>query len=216
MNGYYPKQFLPDSEKTQEWCEQNLRAIAKNLEITNETIVNEKNIDINNYMLYNGHVNMKDYEYITDQYGIPYPAQLNNFPITKNKIDLLVNEDLRRPIDKKVLSINKDAAMRKEKFKVSLIANDLLKEINKEVEKTFGIELQMDNKEFPMPDDIDEFMRYEYKEVIEEVVNDGLEYLTRKYRIKDLFNDYLDKMNGKDERLFIEGLNKRIEIRKMF
>ena len=35
-------------------------------------------------------------------------------------------------------------------------------------------------------------------------------------RIKDLFNDYLDKMNGKDERLFIEGLNKRIEIRKMF
>lgn len=189
MNGYYPKQFLPDSEKTQEWCEQNLRAIAKNLEITNETIVNEKNKDINNYMLYNGHVNMKDYEYITDQYGIPYPAQLNNFPITKNKIDLLVNEDLRRPIDKKVLSINKDAAMRKEKFKVSLIANDLLKEINKEVEKTFGVELQMDNKEFPMPDDIDEFMRYEYKEVIEEVVNDGLEYLTRKYRIKDLFKD---------------------------
>ena len=35
-------------------------------------------------------------------------------------------------------------------------------------------------------------------------------------KIKDLFNDYLDKMNGKDERLFIEGLNKRIEIRKMF
>ena len=35
-------------------------------------------------------------------------------------------------------------------------------------------------------------------------------------RIKDLFSDYVVKMNGKDERLFIEGLNKRIEIRKMF
>ena len=35
-------------------------------------------------------------------------------------------------------------------------------------------------------------------------------------RIKDLFNDYLDKMNGKDEKLFLEGIRKRIEIKKMF
>ena len=35
-------------------------------------------------------------------------------------------------------------------------------------------------------------------------------------KIKDLFNDYLDKMNGKDEKLFLEGIRKRIEIRKMF
>ena len=35
-------------------------------------------------------------------------------------------------------------------------------------------------------------------------------------KIKDLFNDYLDKMNGKDEKLFLEGIRKRIEIKKMF
>ena len=35
-------------------------------------------------------------------------------------------------------------------------------------------------------------------------------------KIKDLFNDYLDKMNGKDEKLFLEGIKKRIEIKKMF
>jgi hypothetical protein len=36
-------------------------------------------------------------------------------------------------------------------------------------------------------------------------------------RIKDLFNDYLDRMNcEEDEVLFVEGLNKKIEIRKMF
>ena len=35
-------------------------------------------------------------------------------------------------------------------------------------------------------------------------------------RIRDLFSDFVVKMNSKDERLFIEGLNKRIEIRKMF
>ena len=35
-------------------------------------------------------------------------------------------------------------------------------------------------------------------------------------RIRDLFSDFVVKMNSKDERLFIEGLSKRIEIRKMF
>ena len=38
-------------------------------------------------------------------------------------------------------------------------------------------------------------------------------------RIKDLFSDYIVRMNDsndEDEKLFIEGLNKKIEIRKMF
>ena len=38
-------------------------------------------------------------------------------------------------------------------------------------------------------------------------------------RIKDLFSSYLDRMNDsndEDEKLFIEGLNKKIKIRKMF
>ena len=94
MNGYYPKQFLPDSEKTQEWCEQNLRAIAKNLEITNETIVNEKNKDINNYMLYNGHVNMKDY--INSKFKI--------FENQNKRQFALVNTNLKNFFKKKKLS----------------------------------------------------------------------------------------------------------------
>lgn len=35
-------------------------------------------------------------------------------------------------------------------------------------------------------------------------------------RVRDLFSDFIVKMNSKDEKLFIEGLNKKIEIRKMF
>ena len=35
-------------------------------------------------------------------------------------------------------------------------------------------------------------------------------------RIRDLFSDFIIKMNSKDEKLFIEGLNKKIKIRKMF
>ena len=36
-------------------------------------------------------------------------------------------------------------------------------------------------------------------------------------RLRDIFSDYLEKMNkSSDEKYFLEGLNKRIEIRKMF
>ena len=101
----FPRQAIPDSEKTQEWCEDNLKAITKYLGAKNSNLDNflsDRNKDIANYSLYNGHVNPKDYEYITDQYGLPFPARMSNFPLIQTKIDLLINEDASRPIDKKV------------------------------------------------------------------------------------------------------------------
>ena len=125
-NHGFPRQAIPDSEKTQEWCIDNLRSITRFLGGSNssaDNFLNNRNKDIANYAMYNGHINTKDYEYITDQYGLPFPAQMANFPLAQTKIDLLVNEDAERPLDKKVTSINKEAALRKEKFKVSLIAS---------------------------------------------------------------------------------------------
>ena len=186
----FPRQAIPDSEKTQEWCEDNLRAITKYLGAKNSNLDNflsDRNKDIANYSLYNGHVNPKDYEYITDQYGLPFPARMSNFPLIQTKIDLLINEDASRPIDKKVSAVNKEAALRKEKFKVNLVANKLLEGINEQFERIFGEKPSFEMDSFPIPEDIDEFMRYEYKELIEEVCQDGLDYLIQKYRLKDIF-----------------------------
>ena len=186
----FPKQFLPESEKTQEWCEQNLDSIVKALDYNNqEGYISDYDKDIKNYRLYNGDVEHEDYSYVTEQYNMPSPATLSNFPLSKNKIDLLCNEDLNRPIDKSVFAVNMDAALRKEQFKVSLIANDLLKDINDKLEQTYGMELDMDNKDFPIPDDIDHFMRFEYKEVIEESIRDGIDYLAEKYQMKKVFHE---------------------------
>ncbi len=186
----FPKQFLPENEKTQEWCEKNLDAIVSALDYNNqEGYISDYDKDIKNYRLYNGDVEHDDYSYVTEQYNMPSPATLSNYPLSKNKIDLLCNEDLNRPIDKSVFAVNMDAALRKEQFKISLIANDLLKEINAEVEKVYGMEVEMDNKDFPIPDDIDHFMRFEYKEVIEESIRDGIDYLAEKYKMKKVFHE---------------------------
>ena len=193
-NYSFPRQAISDSEKDLEWCKDNLKAITKyvgNRTSGKETKLSGRDKDIQNYNLYNGYINTKDYEYITDQYGIPYPAQMANFPLISTKIDLLVNEDSERPLDKKVKSINKKAALRKENFKVSLVVNDLLKDVKAEFEKQFGVQADMENQNIPIPDDINEYMRYEYKELIEEVCQDGLDYLIDKYRVKDLFREGL-------------------------
>tara|TARA_R100000544_G_scaffold733_1_gene467 strand:+ start:6481 stop:8736 length:2256 start_codon:yes stop_codon:yes gene_type:complete len=186
----FPKQFITDSEKTQEWCKENLDAIIKQLEHSNsEGSISDYDKDISNYRLYNGDLEYDDYSYVTEQYNMPSPATMANYPITRNKVDLLCNEDLSRPLDKSVYAVNLDAALRKEQFKVSLIAKELLGSINQDVEKEFGMELEMDNKEFPIPDDIDQYMRYQYKEVIEESISDGLDYLSQKYQFKHLFRE---------------------------
>mgnify|MGYP003657324382 FL=1 len=172
----FPKQFVPDSEKNIEWCEKNIKAIVQELEQSNtEGSSSSYEKDIKNYRLYNGDLIYDDYSYVTEQYKMTSPATMGNYPLSKNKIDLLCNEELSRPLDKSVFAVNMDAAIRKEQFKVSLIANDLLNEINSELENNYGMELDMDNKDFPIPDDIDHFMRFEYKEVIEESIKDGLD-----------------------------------------
>ena len=35
-------------------------------------------------------------------------------------------------------------------------------------------------------------------------------------RVRDLFSDFVVKMNNKSQSLFIEGSKKKIEVRKMF
>ena len=186
----FPKQFVPDSEKNIEWCEKNIKAIVQELEQSNtEGSSSSYEKDIKNYRLYNGDLIYDDYSYVTEQYKMTSPATMGNYPLSKNKIDLLCNEELSRPLDKSVFAINMDAAIRKEQFKVSLIANDLLNEINSELENSYGMELDMDNKDFPIPDDIDHFMRFEYKEVVEESIKDGLDYLGEKYKMKKVFHE---------------------------
>ena len=184
----FPRQLLTDKEKTKDWCEQNLDAMAPYIaQHDNNLYINDRFKDIRNYQAYHGHFDPKDYEYITDQYGTPFPARMTNFNIIAPKIDLLTSEELRRPLETKVSSINNDAVNRKQDVKVGLIAEHMLSAVKEEVNQTTGMDIAMNNMEMEIPDDIEEFMRYTYKEAVEEVAEDGINYLEQRYRWKDLF-----------------------------
>jgi len=184
----FPRQLLSDKEKDKKWCEQNLDAMAPYIAQHNNSLyVNDRYRDIKNYQAYHGHFDPKDYEHVTDQYGTPFPARMTNFNIIAPKIDLLTSEELRRPLETQVNSVNKSALNRKQDVKVGLVAESILKYVKQEVNETMGMDIAENTMGMEIPDDIEEFMRYTYKEAIEETVEDGLHYLRERYRWKDLF-----------------------------
>ena len=184
----FPPQFVLESEKTEEWANQWVNAVVAYMSYAESPYKNSRLNDIQNYNIYNGTLDLEDFKYITEQYGMAYPARLVNYPIISPKIDLLVGEDLRRPLDVKVSTTNKEAVLRKEDVKVNLIMKKLTEEIHQEFKDSVGIELP-EITEMEVPEDIDLYMRYNYREMVEETAQDGLEYLIQKYNYRDLFKE---------------------------
>ena len=186
----FPSQLIADSKKDKKWCEQMLDAIVSRGDQDDGVSSKSKSKDIKNYQIYNGVFAAGDYSYLTEQYGASYPARLVNYPIVQPKIDLLLGEDLHRPMDTKVVTVNEDAVNRKEGHKTQLIMNKLLEDIKVEMGE-MGLNTEHEGDSLPIPEDIDAFMRYNYKEGIEEAVQDGLEYLIGKYKYKNIFKEGL-------------------------
>jgi len=126
----FPSMMVSEKEKNKEWCSDVLDSIVGYMSHNDSTYTTSRNNDIGNYAIYNGEINQDDYSYITEQYGLSYPARLVNYPIITPKIDLLIGEELKRPIDMKVSTINKEAVIRKLDHKISIQMKSLLEEIH--------------------------------------------------------------------------------------
>ena len=184
-----PSMVIADKEKNDEWCEQVLNAITSYMASEGGDYSTSRNRDIRNYQIYNGELNQGDYKYITEQYGLTYPARLVNYPIITPKIDLLIGEEIRRPIDMKVTTVNKAAVIRKQDHKVSLMMRELLDEFHQEMRETMKVDVKEEGQGIPVPEDIETYMKYNYREMIEETAQDGLEYVTNRYNLKDVFKE---------------------------
>ena len=184
-----PSMVIPEKEKNDEWCEQVLNAITSYMASDAGEYSISRTRDIRNYQIYNGELNQGDYKYITEQYGLTYPARLVNYPIITPKIDLLIGEELRRPIDMKVTTVNKAAVIRKHDHKVGLMMRELLDDFHQEMRETMKIDVKQEGQGFPVPEDIETYMKYNYREMIEETAQDGLEYIANRYNLKDVFKE---------------------------
>ena len=184
-----PSMVVSEKEKNDEWCEQVLNSITRYMTSGDSTYNSSRLKDIRNYQIYNGDINQADYTYLTEQYGLTYPARLVNYPIITPKIDLLLGEELRRPIDMKVSTVNKEAVVRKHDHKVTLMMRELLDDFHQEFKEREGVDIVEQGQGIPVPEDIELYMKYNYREMIEETAQDGLEYIVNRYNVKDAFKE---------------------------
>ena len=82
----FPAQFVLESEKTKEWANQWVNAVVAYMSYTESPYKNSRLNDIQNYNIYNGNLDLEDFKYITEQYGMSYPARMVNYPIISPKI----------------------------------------------------------------------------------------------------------------------------------
>lgn len=189
----FPKQNIPDSQKTKEWCKENIQAMLGYQTFTSK-YNRERKKDYENYLLYNGVFDVKQFEYITNTYGVSSPARLVNYPIIAPKVDLIVGEFVSQPMEFDVQAISRDAISSKLEKKVGLVAEKLLKEMRAEIQEELGVELSEEEFGVDIPDDIDKFMRQNFREQVEDITYNGLRHLIHKYNLKHLFKQGLYDM----------------------
>jgi hypothetical protein len=188
--GIFPKQNIPESQKTVEWCKKNILAMLAYQNYTTK-FNRERKKDYENYLLYNGVFDPKQFEYITDTYGITSPARLVNHPMIAPKIDLLVGEFMSQPLDFGVEAVNEAAVVKKLDKKVKLVAEKVLKEVRAEIEKELGITFEEEDMGLEIPDDIDKFLKLNGRETVEQMVFIGLQHLIQKYSLQHIFKQGL-------------------------
>lgn len=188
--GNFPKQNIPDNLKTSDWCKQNILAILSYQNYTTK-FNRERKKDYENYLLFNGVFDSKTFEYVTNTYGISSPARLVNFPIIAPKIEVIVGEFMANELEYTVEAINEDAISRKLEKKYSLLTEKLVKPFREELSKITGIEFEGQEFGQEIPEDIEKFMKYNFREQSEVEIFHAINYLNYKYHLKHTFKQGL-------------------------
>ena len=182
-----PSLFVPQKPKEQiAWAKKFINAIEKKYE-KGSSLYSERIKDYENYDIFSGSFDTKQFEFLTDTYGLTAPARLVNYPIIKPKVDLLAGEFLNQPLQFTIEVVNRDAVLKKEDKKIGLIVEKLTKPIREEIKSMLGEELEFEESGIELPEDLDEMMRMNFRENVEVMAHNGLEYLMQKYSYKSIF-----------------------------
>lgn len=181
----FPDFSIPKGKYEQEkWCKEILEGIEKYYSAYYGAY---RKKDFENFNLFNGIFDQTQFEYVTDTSAGTNPARLVDFPLMKHLIDLLVGEFLAEPIKFTVEIVNRDAVYRKFEKKVGIVSEALLRPYMQELEKILGFKPKEEQYGIAIPDNIDEFIKMNYRENVEDVVYNGMAYLINRYDIEDTF-----------------------------
>lgn len=178
-----PVQKLSYTKKTQAWREQCVDALQQLCSNTNARFRADAYRKQINYDLFNGKFNRADLEYVVNPYSSTessqtFPAQLQHYDIISPDLLLLMGEEAKRPFNFRVVTEGQDSLNETVRVKTKLLQQYIESKLFDQ-----GTQQPMD------PDQIEKYIRYNYRDVKEQGAQYLLDYLVRKLKLENKFNE---------------------------
>jgi len=169
----FPRQSIPENKKDEQFHRDCILATI-NYHHDYGVFRNENIKDHENYQLVDGIFDHKQFQYMTDTYGITAPARLVNWPVIAPRLELLAGELLSQGLEWTVNVTNRNAIARKNEKKIGVAVETLLRPIRREMEELLGVPMEDEDVGEEIPKDIEEFSNMKFRDAVEVNVNVGL------------------------------------------
>ena len=212
-NANFPQQKLPLSKKDEQWKHDCVNYIIGEGNVVSGGMQKTHFGEIQTYYdLYNSIFDENDFKRITNPFKVAdgFPATPQDFNIIRPKVDLLIGEETKRPLNFRVVRTSQEATselMDKEKqMLIQYMMSAITARMSPEEQQQFQEQLQ--SGEIMPPEEIGKYMRRDYKDVVENTAYHSLVYLREKLGLDNEFiKGWKDGLIAGEEIYYVGVLN---------
>lgn len=192
-NSAFPRQKLPLSKKGKKWQEDCVNYIIGEGNVTSGGNSTSYYGELQTYYnLYNSVFDEKDFKSITNPFKVEdgFPATPHDFNIIRPKVDLLIGEETKRPLNFRVIRTSQEATSEMQKKEKQMILQYIEAAITAKMspEEAQQFQEQLQSGEIMPPEQIAKYMDKDYKDIVENTAYHSLTYLREKL---DLDNEFI-------------------------
>ena len=192
-NSAFPRQKLPLSQKGKKWQEDCVNYIIGEGNATSGGNGKSYYGELQTYYnLYNSIFDEKDFKSITNPFKVEdgFPATPHDFNIIRPKIDLLIGEETKRPLNFRVIRTSQEATSEMQEKEKQMILQYIEAAITARMspEEAQQFQQQIQSGEIMPPEAIAKYMDKDYKDIVENTAYHTLTYLREKL---DLDNEFI-------------------------
>lgn len=191
-NHNFPQQKLPLSKKNEQWQHDCVNYIIGEGNISSGGMSKTRFGEMQTYYnLYNSIFDEKDFKRITNPFKVEdgFPATPQDFNIIRPKVDLLIGEETKRPMNFRVVRTSQEAASELMDQEKDMLIQYMLSAITSKMgeEEAAQFQQQLQSGEIMPPEAIAKYMQKDYKDVIENTAYHTLTYLREKLTLDNEF-----------------------------
>ena len=192
-NSAFPRQKLHLSKKGKKWQEDCVNYIIGEGNVTSGGNSTSYYGELQTYYnLYNSIFDEKDFKSITNPFKVEdgFPATPHDFNIIRPKVDLLIGEETKRPLNFRVIRTSQEATSEMQEKEKQMILQYIQAAITARMspEEAQQFQEQLQSGEIMPPEQIAKYMDKDYKDIVENTAYHTLTYLREKL---DLDNEFI-------------------------